>query len=67
MQAMMFPEGMYYDCEMKGYRTTRVNGFFVFSSQLQELLAVKEKGRNNHNDCFSLLVVRRGIEPLLPE
>jgi site-specific DNA recombinase len=67
LQAMMFPDGVYYDRENEGYRTTRVNGFFALSSQIQGFLAQKEKGKSDQNNHFSLSVVRRGIEPLLPE
>jgi site-specific DNA recombinase len=67
LQAMMFPDGVYYDREMEGYRTTRVNGFFALSSQIQGFLVEKEKGKSDQNNHFSLPVVRRGIEPLLPE
>ena len=33
LQAMMFPEGVFYDREMDGYRTQQVNGFSALSSQ----------------------------------
>ncbi|MBB6611544.1 hypothetical protein H7F15_10895 [Pontibacter sp. Tf4] len=58
---MMFPEGVYYDREMEGYRTTRVNGFFALSSLVQQFLVEKEKGKSDQNNHFSLSVVRRGI------
>jgi site-specific DNA recombinase len=67
LQAMMFPEGVFYDREMEGYRTQRVKEFFALSSQIQGFLAEKEKGKSDLNNHFSLSVVRRGIEPLLPE
>jgi site-specific DNA recombinase len=64
---MVFPEGVFYDREMEGYRSTRVNDFFDLSSKIQAFVEQKEKGKSDQNDCFSLSVVRRGIEPLLPE
>ncbi len=67
LQAMMFPEGVFFDREMESYRTQRVNGFFALSSQIQGFLEQKEKGKSDQNNHFSLSVVRRGIEPLLPE
>ncbi|MFD2515833.1 recombinase family protein [Pontibacter locisalis] len=67
LQAMMFPDGVYYDREMEGYRTTRVNGFFSLSKEIERFLEAKEKGKSDANDHFSLPVARRGIEPLLPE
>ncbi|MBW7467839.1 recombinase family protein [Pontibacter aydingkolensis] len=67
LQAMMFPDGVYYDREMEGYRTTRVNGFYALSKEIERFLEAKEKGKSDQNDHFSLPVARRGIEPLLPE
>jgi hypothetical protein len=61
LQAMMFPEGVYFDREMEGYRTQRVNGFFALSNQIQQFLVEKEKGKSDQNIHFSLSVVRRGI------
>jgi site-specific DNA recombinase len=57
LQAMMFPEGMFFDREMEGYRTQSVNGFFALSSQIQGFLA--EKGKSDHKNHFSLSVDRR--------
>ncbi len=65
LQAMMFPEGVYFDREMEGYRTTRVNGFFALSSQIQGFLVEKEKGKSDQNNHFSLSVVRRGLPGVL--
>ncbi|WP_242929033.1 recombinase family protein [Pontibacter vulgaris] len=63
LQAMLFPEGVYYDREMEGYRTTRVNGFFALSSLVQQFLVKNEKGKSDVNHHFSLSVVRRGHKP----
>src|SRR5690606_3119128 len=60
LQALVFPEGVYYERENEGYRTQRVNGFFALSSQISCFLDQKEKGKSDQEDHFSLSVVRRG-------
>ncbi len=59
---MMFPECVFNDCQIEVYRTTRVNGFFDLSSQIQQFLEQKEKGKSDQNNHFSLSVVRQGIQ-----
>ena len=63
----MFPEGVLYGRENESDRTKLVNSLFALSKQLAQKMAEKEKGEKQSKTCFSPLVVRRGIEPLLPE
>ncbi|MFB9864323.1 recombinase family protein [Rufibacter immobilis] len=67
LQALVFPEGVRFDREKEGYRTERVNSLFGLAAQISQEMAQKEKGEKLDISCFSPLVVRRGIEPLLPE
>ncbi|MFT2010830.1 recombinase family protein [Pontibacter sp. 13R65] len=67
LQALVFPEGVQYDREKEAYRTTRVNSFFSLASEISQKMGQKERGKSSCETNFSLLVVRRGIEPLLPE
>ncbi|KAA3438836.1 hypothetical protein FOA19_10250 [Rufibacter hautae] len=67
LQALVFPEGVQYDREKEGYRTTRVNSIFGLASEISQKMGEKERGKSSSETDFSLLVVRRGIEPLLPE
>ncbi len=66
VQTVVFPEGVIFDRENEGYRTPRVNTFFsltaLFSARLKEI----KKGKTSSKTDFSLSVVHRGIEPLLP-
>ncbi|WP_394351352.1 recombinase family protein [Pontibacter russatus] len=67
LQALVFPEGVQYDREKEAYRTTRVNSFFGLASEISQKMGQKERGKSSVETDFSLLVARRGIEPLLPE
>ncbi|WP_394353899.1 recombinase family protein [Pontibacter beigongshangensis] len=67
LQALVFPEGVQYDRENEGYRTIRVNSFFSLASEISQKMGQKERGKSSCETDFSPLVVRRGIEPLLPE
>lgn len=67
LQALVFPEGVQFEREKEGYRTGRVNSLFGLAAQISQNLGQKEKGEKLDISCFSPLVVRRGIEPLLPE
>ncbi len=67
LQALVFPEGVQYDREKEAYRTTRVNSVFGLAAEISQKMGQKERGKSSSETDFSLLVVRRGIEPLLPE
>src|SRR5690606_8616448 len=61
LQATVFPEGVQFDREREGYRTSRVNAFFGLAAQISQKTEEKEKGKRSLETCFSPLVVRRGI------
>ncbi|MCC9138721.1 recombinase family protein [Pontibacter silvestris] len=67
LQALVFPEGAQYDREKEAYRTVRVNSFFGLAREISQKMEEKERGKSSGETDFSLLVARRGIEPLLPE
>ena len=67
LQALVFPDGVQYDREKEAYRTTRVNSFFGLAAEISQKMGQKERGKSSLETDFSLLVARRGIEPLLLE
>jgi hypothetical protein len=67
LQGWVFPQVVHFDREKKAYRTTWVNSFFGLAGEIPQKMALKEKGKGDLLNHFSLLVARRGIEPLLPE
>ncbi|PKV75877.1 recombinase family protein [Pontibacter ramchanderi] len=67
LQALVFPEGVAYERENDAYRTMRVNSFFGLAAEISQEMGQKEKGKSDFQNHFSPSVVRRGIEPLLPE
>ncbi|GAB3816540.1 hypothetical protein GCM10028895_11840 [Pontibacter rugosus] len=67
LQALVFPDGVDYKRENGAYRTTRVNSFFGLASEISQKMGHKERGKSSCETDFSLLVARRGIEPLLLE
>jgi site-specific DNA recombinase len=66
VQTMVFPEGLIFDREKQGYRTARVNTFFSLTALFSARLTEIKKGKISDKTNFSLSVVHRGIEPLLP-
>ncbi|GHA61648.1 serine type site-specific recombinase [Pontibacter akesuensis] len=67
LQALVFPDGVEYEREKQAYRTTRVNSFFGLAAEISQEMGQKERGKSDPENHFSLLVARRGIEPLLLE
>lgn len=66
IQGLIFPEGIIYDREKQAFRTERVNLVFAQIAQLARALRDKKKGFTTFSSDKSLLVARRGIEPLFP-
>lgn len=67
LQYLVFPEGIYYNKKNDECRTERLNYIFDLIRNISEDYNKKERGQLNELIQLSPLVVRRGIEPLLPE
>ncbi len=65
-QKLLFPNGIIYNRELDQYRTSRINSFFSLTSEISRGLRENKKGDSIIFDKIPPLVVRRGIEPLLP-
>jgi site-specific DNA recombinase len=67
LQFLIFPEGIFYNKKNDECRTERINSIFelIYSSSIRYVK--KKKGQLNDFIQLPLSVVRRGIEPLLPE
>lgn len=69
IQFLLFPEGLTYSKKTDECRTPRINSVFLYIAYFQQLITKKERGIPELGldyASFSTLVVRRGIEPLLP-
>lgn len=66
LQKLIFPEGVMYDKENKGVRTSRVNSIFECISIATSVLTENKTG-NSFSNCLKVSQVpRTGIEPALP-
>ncbi|KAA9338801.1 recombinase family protein [Adhaeribacter soli] len=61
VQSVVFPEGVTFDKEKQGYRTSRVNVFFSLTALFSERLKEMKKGKTSDKPDFSLSVVHRGL------
>lgn len=67
LQNLIFPKGITYNSEKGAVRTEKVNFVFLLIARLAIAFDIKEKGQNSFSDDLALVVVPRGIEPLLQE
>ncbi|KAA9338953.1 recombinase family protein [Adhaeribacter soli] len=63
LQSLIFPEGVYYDRKIQGYRTPRVNAIFKLSASFNEHYKLAKKEKTSPKTGFSNLVGPLGIEP----
>ncbi|CAN5460486.1 recombinase family protein [soil metagenome] len=67
LQILLFPSGILYDRENDNYRTTEINSIITLTHSFSEGLRQNKNGLREKNSRQSALVVRTGIEPVLPE
>lgn len=67
LQFLLFPEGIYYDKKNDQCRTDRVNSIFYTIATITSSYEGNKKGEDKPKFILPPSVVRRGIEPLLPE
>jgi hypothetical protein len=63
LQSLIFPEGVYYDRKIQGYRTPRVHSIFKLSALFNEHYRQAKTGKTSPKTGFSNLVGPLGIEP----
>lgn len=66
LQDLIFPEGVSFDKIKGAYRTPKINVVFTLINNISMSYVIKNKPQQPREPSLSLLVVRRGIEPLLP-
>ena len=61
LQNLVFPEGIYYEREIGGFRTMKVNSVFEAIADLATILSENKKGQTDKNINLSLSAEREGL------
>ena len=67
VQNILFPEGIIFDKKSDEFRTSQINTVIGLIAEISTIHKQKNRRQVNNNFDLSPSVVRRGIEPLLPE
>ena len=67
LQNLLFPTGIFYDRKIDNYRTKEVNPILMLTHSFSEGIRQNKNGLREKKLLQSALVVRTGIEPVLPE
>ncbi len=66
IQNILFPEGIVYNSKKREYLTKRLNEYFELAALFSRDYEENKKGNIGYFSDNSLIVARRGIEPLFP-